>query len=108
LNAQFEKVIPSLLHALYGKLLNVTVDYSEVLRRIFGPKKDEVTGGVRKLHNEALHDLYSSPGMIRLIKSKNLRWAGEVARTEEKNAYRLLVEKPEGKRQVENQDVGGW
>jgi hypothetical protein len=58
-----------------------------------------VTGGCRKLHNEELHNLYSSPSIIRIIKSRRLRWAGHVARMGEKrNLYRLLVEKPEGKR----------
>jgi hypothetical protein len=70
-----------------------------VLRRIFGPKRDEVTGGWKKLHNEKLRDLYSSPSIIRIIKSMRMRWAGHVARMGEKrNAYRLLVGKPEGKR----------
>jgi hypothetical protein len=50
-----------------------------VLRRIFGPKRDEVTGGWRKLHNEELHNLYSSPSIIRRIKSRRMRWAGHVA-----------------------------
>jgi hypothetical protein len=68
-----------------------------VLRRIFGPKRDEVTGGWRKLHNEELRDLYSSASIIRIIKSRRMRWAGHVARMGEKrNAYRLLVGKPEG------------
>jgi hypothetical protein len=72
---------------------------NKVLRRIFGPKRDEVTGGWRKLHNEELHDLYSSPSIIRIIKSRRMRWAGHVAQMgEKKNAYRLLVGKPEGKR----------
>jgi hypothetical protein len=58
-----------------------------------------VTGGWRKLHNEELHNLYSSPSIIRMIKSKRMRWAGHVTRTGEKrNAYRILVEKPEGER----------
>jgi hypothetical protein len=72
---------------------------NRVLRRIFGPKRDEVTGGSSKLHNEELRDLYSSPSIIRIIKSRRMRWAGHVARMGEKiNAYRLLVGKPEGKR----------
>jgi hypothetical protein len=55
-----------------------------VLRRIFGPKRDEVTGEGRKLHNEELRDLYSSPSIIRIIKSRRMRWAGHVARMGEK------------------------
>jgi hypothetical protein len=66
---------------------------------IFHPKRDEVTGGWRKLHNEVLHNLYSSPSIIRMIKSRKMRWAGHVARMGEKrNASRILVGKPEGKR----------
>jgi hypothetical protein len=53
---------------------------NRVLRRIFGPKRDEVTGGWRKLHNEELHGLYSSPSIIRVIKERRMRWAGHVAR----------------------------
>jgi hypothetical protein len=72
---------------------------NRVLRRIFGPKRDRVTGGWRKLHNEELHNLYSSPSMIRIIKSRRMRLAGHVARMGEKrNVYRLLVGKSEGKR----------
>jgi hypothetical protein len=68
---------------------------NRVLRRIFVPKRDEVTGQWRKLHNEELHNLYASPNIIRMIKSRRLRWAGHVARMEEKrNAYRILVGKP--------------
>jgi hypothetical protein len=71
---------------------------NKVLRRIFGPKRDEVIGGERKLHNEELRDLYSSPSIIGIIISRRMRWAGHVARMGEKgNAYRLLEEKPEGK-----------
>jgi hypothetical protein len=70
-----------------------------VLRRIFGPKRDEVTGGWRKLHNGELHDLYSSSSIIRIIKSRRMIWAGHLARMGKKrNVYKLLVGKPEGKR----------
>jgi hypothetical protein len=70
-----------------------------VLRRIFGPKRDEMTGGWRKLHNEELHNLYSSPGIIRIMKPSRTRWAGHRARMREKrNAYRILVGEPDGKR----------
>jgi hypothetical protein len=72
---------------------------NRVLRMIFGPKRDEVTGEWRKLHNEELRELYSSPSIIRIFKSRRMRWAGHVTRMGEKrNAYRLLVGKPEGKR----------
>jgi hypothetical protein len=72
---------------------------NRVLRRISGPKRDEVTGEWRKLHNEELCDLYSSSSIIRIIKSRRMRWVGHVARMGEKrNTYRLLVGKPEGKR----------
>jgi len=70
-----------------------------VLRRIFGPRRDEVTGEWRRLHNEELNDLYSSPNIVRVIKSRRVRWAGHVARMgEERGVYRVLVGKPEGKR----------
>jgi hypothetical protein len=66
---------------------------------VFGPKRDEVTGGWRKLHNEELHNLYSSPSMIIVIKPRRLRWARHVALMREKmNSYRILVGKAEGKR----------
>jgi hypothetical protein len=71
---------------------------NRVLRRIFGPKRDEVTGEWRQLHNEELHDLYSSPSIIRIIKTRRMRWACHVARMGKRNTYRLLVKKPEGKR----------
>jgi hypothetical protein len=72
---------------------------NRVLRKIFGPKRDGVTGGWRKLHNEELNNLYSSPSIIRIIKSRRMRWAGNVARMGEKRkVYRLLVRNPEGKR----------
>jgi hypothetical protein len=72
---------------------------NRALRKIFGLKKNKVTGGWRKLHNDELHNLYSSRSKIRIIKSRKMRWAGHVARMGEKrNVYRLLVGKPEGKR----------
>ncbi|PNF36118.1 hypothetical protein B7P43_G10966, partial [Cryptotermes secundus] len=71
----------------------LSVFENRVLRGIFGPKRAEVTGGWRKLHNEELHNLHSSPSIIRTIKSRRMRWMGET-----RNAYRILVGKPEGKR----------
>jgi len=72
---------------------------NRVLRRIFGPKRDEVTGEWRKLHNEELNNLYSSPNIVRVIKSRRMRWAGHVARMgKERGVYRVLVGKPEGRR----------
>jgi hypothetical protein len=74
---------------------------NRALRRIFGPKTYEVTGGWRKLHNEELYDLYTSPSIIRIIKSRRMRWAGPVARMWEKgNANSLLAGKRDGKRPV--------
>jgi hypothetical protein len=70
---------------------------NRVLRRIFGPERVEVTG-LRKLHNEKLHNLYYSPSVIRMIKSRTMRWAGHVVRIEKKNAYRSLAATPEGRR----------
>jgi hypothetical protein len=70
-----------------------------VLRRIFGPRRDEMVGGWIKLHNEELHNLYSSPNIIRMIKSRRMRSEGHVTRAGEKrNAYRVLAGKPEGQR----------
>ena len=70
-----------------------------VLRRIFGPRRDEVTGEWRRLHNEELNDLYSSPNIVRVIKSRRMRWAGLVERIgEESGMYRVFVGKPEGRR----------
>jgi hypothetical protein len=68
--------------------------------RTFGPKRDEVTGGWRKLYNEDFNNLYTSPStrIIRMVKSERMRWAGHVARVGEKNVYKLLLGKPEGKR----------
>jgi hypothetical protein len=75
---------------------------NRVLRGMFGPKRDEVKGERRKLHSGELHNLYSSPDIIRQIKSRRMRWAGHVARVGEgRNMYRVLVGKPEGKRPLE-------
>jgi hypothetical protein len=72
---------------------------NRVLRRIFGSKRDEVTEEWRKLHNEKLNNLYSSPNILRVIKSRRMRWTGHVARMGKKRGvYRILVGKPEGKR----------
>jgi hypothetical protein len=74
---------------------------NRVLRKIFGPKRDEVKGEWRTLHNEELRDLYSSPSVIRIIRSRRMRWVGHVARMGEKrSAYRLLVGKPERERSL--------
>jgi hypothetical protein len=98
----------AVLHCLYGcETWSLTVREehklrvfeNRVLRRIFGPKRDGVTGGWRKLHNEEFHNLYSSSSIIRIIKSRRMRWVGHVARMgERRSVYRLLVGKPEGKR----------
>jgi len=72
-----------------------------VLRRIFGPRRDEVTGDWRRLHNEEINVLYSSPNIVQVIKSRRLRWAGHVARMgEERGVYRFLVGKQEGRRSL--------
>jgi hypothetical protein len=72
---------------------------NKVLRRAFEPKRDEVTGKCTKLHNEELNDLYSLPNIVRMVKSKRMRWAEHVARMgEDRGVHKVLVEKPEGKR----------
>jgi hypothetical protein len=79
-----------------------------VLRRIFGPKRDEVTGEWRKSHSGELHNLYSPPDIIRQIKSWRMGWAGHVARMGEgRNMYRILVGKPERKDHFEDQGIDG-
>jgi hypothetical protein len=80
---------------------------NRVLRRIFGPRRDEVTGEWRKLHNEELHNLYSSPNIIRQINSRRMTWAGHVARMgEDRNVYKVLMGKPEGKRPMRRWEDG--
>jgi hypothetical protein len=79
-----------------------------VLRKILGPKRDEVTGDWRKLHNEEVYNLYSSPDIIRQIKSRRLRWTGHVVRMgEERKLYKVLVGNFEGNRNLEEQCVVG-
>jgi hypothetical protein len=80
-----------------------------VHRRIFESKRDEMNGGWIPLHNEELHNVYFSPSIIRMIKSRRMRWAGNVAQMGSKrNAYRMLVGKPEGKIPRGKQYIGGW
>jgi len=79
-----------------------------MLRRIFGPNTDEVTREWRKLRNEGLNDLYSSPNIVRVIKSRKMGWAGHVARMgERRGVYRVLVGKPEGKNHLGDPCVDG-
>jgi hypothetical protein len=81
---------------------------NRILRRKFGPKRNEVTGEWRKLHNEELHILYSSPDIIRQVKSRRMRWAGHVTRMEEeRKVYKVLVGKPEGRRPL-GRPRRGW
>jgi hypothetical protein len=85
-----------------GEKCRLRVFQNRVLRRTFGPKRDEVTGEWRRLHKKELYALYFSPNIIRVIKSRRLRWAGYIARTRERRAaYKTLVEKPEGRKPLE-------
>jgi hypothetical protein len=82
---------------------------NRVLRRIFGTKRDEVTGGWRKLHNEELHNLCSSPSIIRMVKSWRMEWAGYVARIRKREMYiGYWWESQKERDNWEDQDVGGW
>ena len=90
-------VIQCVISSLFGDTLRVFEN--RVLRRIFGPKRDGVTGEWRKLHNEELTSLYSSPNIVRVIKSRRMSWAEHVARMEEgRGVHKVLVGKPEVKR----------
>jgi hypothetical protein len=81
---------------------------NRVLRRIYGPMRDEVTGEWRKFHTEELHNLYSSPDIIRQIKSRKMKWEGHVAcMGEGRKVYRVLAGKPEGKDHLEDGDIDG-
>jgi hypothetical protein len=89
--------------------LKLRVFENRVFRRIFEQKRDEVTGGWRKLHSEELHNLYASPSIIRMIKSRRMRWARHVARMGRSGMhieYRWEIQKERDHR--EDQDVGGW
>jgi hypothetical protein len=80
-----------------------------VLGRIFGPKRKEVAGDRRRLHNEELHNLHASPDMIRVSKSRRTRWVGHVARTREmKKAYTILIENLNGRDHLEELTLDGW
>jgi hypothetical protein len=82
-----------------GEEHRLRVFENRVLRRTFGPERDEVTGEWRKLHSGELHNMYSSPDIIRQIKSRRMRWAGHVAHMgARRNVYRVLVGKPQGKK----------
>jgi len=81
---------------------------NRVLRKVFGPKRDKVTGEWRKLHNEELNDLYSVPNIVRVVKSRRMRWAGHVTRMgEDRGVHRVLVGKREGRGHWGDQDVDG-
>ena len=81
---------------------------NRVLRRVFGSKRDEVTGELRKLRNEELRDLYSLPNIVRVVKSRRMRWVGHVARMgDRRGVHRVLVGKPEGKRPLRRPRLDG-
>jgi hypothetical protein len=98
-------IMPVVMYGFETSSLTLREEYrlgvleNRVLKRIFGPKRDEVTGEWRKLHKEELHALYSSRSIIRIMKSRRMRWVGHVARIRGKrNACRLMMGKPEGRR----------
>jgi hypothetical protein len=81
---------------------------SVMMRSVFGPKRDEVTGEWRKLHNQDLNDLYPLPNIVRVVKSRRMRWAEHVAHMgEERGVHRVVVRKPEGKSHWGDPDVDG-
>ncbi|KAJ4443106.1 hypothetical protein ANN_04756 [Periplaneta americana] len=99
MNSKVVSIMPTAETPIEREEQRLRVFENKVLRKIFGAKKDKVTGECTKLHNAELHALYSSPDIIRNIKSRRLRSAGHVARMgESRNAYRVLVGRPEGQR----------
>jgi hypothetical protein len=106
----YKTVILPVLYGYEASSLTLREEYklavfeNRVLRRIFGPKRDEVTGQWRKLHSGQLHNSYSSLDIIRQIKLRRMRWAGHVARMGEgRNVHRVLVREPDGKTPLERQ-----
>jgi hypothetical protein len=94
---------------IFPRFIIMRVFENRVLRRIFGRKRVEVIGGWRKLHNEELHNLYSSPSIIRMIKSRWMRWAGQAARMGRRGMHvRYWWESQKERDHWEDQDVGGW
>jgi hypothetical protein len=107
-------ILPVVLYGCETWFLTLREEHSlrvfenRVLRRIFGPKRDEMTREWSKLHNEELRDLYSSPNILRMIKLRRMRWAGDVAHImDNRNAYRVLMRKPEENTLLENVDIDG-
>jgi hypothetical protein len=96
-------ILPVVLYGCETRSLTLREEHrlrvfeNRVLRKIFGPKRDEVTGGWRKLHNEELHSLYSAPGIVMVIKVRRMRWAGHVARMGEVRGAYIFVGRPEGR-----------
>jgi hypothetical protein len=108
-------ILPVVLYGCETFSLTLSEEYrlrvfeNRVLRRIFGPKRDEVTESWRKLYNEELHNLYFSPSIIRISKSRRMKWEGHVARRgHKKNACRIFMAKPGGKRSLGGPRCGGW
>ena len=94
------RITLAILCKIFVILILLNISGMEIYRRrLFGPRRDEVTREWRRLHNEELNDLYSSPNIVRVIRSRRMRWAGHMARMgEERGVYRVLVGKPEGRR----------
>jgi hypothetical protein len=126
-NLKIKIILPVVLYAcetwslIFREERRLRVFENRVLRRVFGPKRDEVTGERRKLHNEELNDLYSLPNIARVVKSRRMRWAGHVGRmVQDRVVHKLLVGKPDVKRplgrprrrwediRMDLQEVGGW